>query len=358
MTLGPTKITGRLGMNFVERVALQAGCKPIQVPEDLDTGIDGLIEFKETVGITKVVAFQVKRGPSFFDKRGAKHQADSRHLNYWKGYALPVILIVIREDESEAFWMDVRQYARENPSVLSRESFVLRPPAGHRFDAASLSGAIRESAQYSDFGDAVSALTDPADTQRASALSLLYRFRTERRALFCLAAAIRGERAPHVLVAFCDFFSRYFPHPEVSFGVEKELSEYAAELLRELSREQVLHILAAFDFGEPNGEWDGAVEIYGCSDDEVWPRQDVIERGTVQQGIALVVGVAVTPKELLAVIADHHVPLRHRKSAVALFGYLGYRCPVETIDDISADVSDPPFRALLTWLRHWLVVES
>ena len=83
MQLGRTKVTGRLGMNFVERVALEAHSKPIPVPEDLDTGIDGFIEFSELDGVSRLIAFQIKRGASYFDETGAKCQVDSEHLRFW-----------------------------------------------------------------------------------------------------------------------------------------------------------------------------------------------------------------------------------------------------------------------------------
>jgi hypothetical protein len=118
-TLTPNKIMGRLGMNYVERMALSAGCKSIPVPEDLDTGLDGFLEFDETEGSTRLAAFQVKRGSSFFDRTGPKYWADARHILYWAHYPIPVILIIVRDDESEAFWMDVRQHIRDKLLALT-----------------------------------------------------------------------------------------------------------------------------------------------------------------------------------------------------------------------------------------------
>ncbi|WP_437895188.1 DUF4365 domain-containing protein [Sorangium sp. So ce124] len=356
MKLSANKITGRLGVNYVERVALEAGCKPIFMPEDLDTGIDGFIEF---VGdAATLVAFQVKRGPSFFDNAGAKHQADARHLRYWKGYVLPVILIIVRDDESDALWMDVRQHVRDSPSIVERGPFVLRPPRLQRFESAALTGVIRKLATPYQFGDAVSALCDADGETRLSALSLLYRFRMERRTPFCLAAALRAELDLDALATFCDFYSRYMSHPEVPFGADRELSAYARSLLAGLPRSQLLNLLAAFNSDEEYGDWDGATEIYSMSEEEIWDRHAVVERGTVQQGIAVVVGAAASPEQLLSVLADSEVTLGQRKAAVALFGYLGYTCDVDSVDSILGRETDAPLCALLTWLRYWLVLET
>ena len=57
MKLHRNKVKARLGTNYVERVVLEAGAKPIPVPEDLDTGIDGLIEFSLKSGPAKLIAY-------------------------------------------------------------------------------------------------------------------------------------------------------------------------------------------------------------------------------------------------------------------------------------------------------------
>lgn len=351
------KLIGRLGLNFVERVALTAGCKPIPVPEDLDSGLDGFIEFDEAETPARLIAFQVKRGSSFFDGRGPKYRPSARHIHYWMEYPIPVILIVVREDESEAFWMDVRQHIRESPSRTDRRSFVMRPPGRQRFNSVALASAIRELARPSDFGDAISALSGTTVEARRAGPSLLYRFRFDRRTLFCLAAALHFETNREAVAALCDFYSRYLPHPEASFGVDQSLSHYAMSLLANMPTAQLLIILDAFNDDEHYGDWDGATEIFNLNEDEIWVRQDVIERGTIQQGVAQVVAASASPERLLSVAGDPQVSLRQRKSALALFGYLGYSCSIDYLDQLAHGESDRPYQALLVWLRHWIRTE-
>ena len=359
MRLGRSKVTGRLGMNFVERVALKAGAKPIPVPEDLDTGIDGFIESCDLHGVSRLIAFQVKRGASYFDATGPKCHADAVHLRYWAQYRIPVFLILVREDESDAFWMDVRQYIRNTPSVANSRSLVLRPPQDGRFDAAALTNAIRHSAQPFEFGDAVSALTDRIVETRLSALSHLFRFRMERRTLFCLSAALRIDDDLGSIGNLCDFYSRYLWHPEATFGADSDLSSYAMALLADFPEAQLLRLLDAFAAVEEDGAgWDGAVTIFGLTEEEIWTRHDVIQRGSPQQGIAQVIRHASTPDQLLCVAANPELPQNTRRGAVVLFGYLGYTCDTEELDSLIAAATDTPLLALLTWLRHWIVSDS
>ena len=149
------------------------------------------------------------------------------------------------------------------------------------------------------------------------------------------------------------------PNPESSFGADRHLSSYASALLAGFPKAQLLRLLEVFsDDEEDCGRWDGAVEIFGLAAEEIWIRQDVIKRGSLQQGIAQVILYASTPEQLLSVVANPRVSLNKRRGAVALFGYLGYSCGTEYLDGLIAGACDAPLRALLTWLRYWIVEES
>jgi Domain of unknown function (DUF4365) len=358
MPLPPRKVTGRMGMNFVERVALAAEAKLITIPEDLDTGVDGLVEFEQPDHTVSLVAVQVKRGSSYFDKSGAKCATDARHMRYWMNYAVPVILVVVNDDETEAYWMDVRQHLRDHPSVAHDGPFTLHPPQNQRFTSDALVKVIRRLASVNDFGQAVVALSDPLVETRLSALSLLYRFRMERRALFCLAAALRVELDADAIRLQCDFYSRYLSHPEMTFGADSLLRKYAQDLLTDASRGQLVRLLQAFNDDEHYGDWSGATELFAFGNDEIPDRHAIIERVTLQQGIAEVVAAAASTELLLEVALDSNVPVNERRAAVALFGYLGYECPLQKLDDAVASEPDPALNALLRWVRYWLAQDD
>ena len=360
MRLTEKKITGRLGMNHIERVALEAGCKMIPVPEELDTGIDGYIEFaRDEEASGRLLAFQVKCGPSFFENGHPKHQTDKRHLRYWRDYSIPVLLIVVSLEGDRAYWMDAQQYARQYPKVVDEGPYVLRPPLDQSFTSTTLATRLMPLyARLPDFGAGVALLCDSDPDRRLSALAMLYLFRMERRTPFCVSAALRLETTPTVTVSLCDFYSRYFSHPEVSFGVDADLRAYAASLLFDFGRPALLRILASFLLSDEDSSLDGAVEIFDMHPEEIWDRFDIIERGTVQQGLAEVVRVLADPETLLDVAADPAAASEARQAAIALFGYLGYSCPVQDLEAIYDASIDQVIRALLFWVRHWIVEES
>jgi hypothetical protein len=161
--LSPAKLKGELGWNFVARVVLEAACKPIPHPEALDTGLDGFIEFPDAGDGAGLVALQVKRGPSFFGVNGARCPADAHHFVVWSRYPMPVIAIVVSDDASEAYWMDVRKHLQDHPDQIATGPFTLNLPREQFFDRDSLVGVIRGLALRSSgsTGDALSRLGVP-----------------------------------------------------------------------------------------------------------------------------------------------------------------------------------------------------
>jgi hypothetical protein len=253
--------------------------------------------------------------------------------------------------------MNVTQYVLDKPEVLQQGSHVLRP--AERFDVVALREAIRPIATAAAFDDVLAALLSPDPERRLSSLSFFYPLRHEKRTPFCLSAAIREETDPVVMAHLCDFYSRYLPHPEVSFAdVRPALRAYAADAMREVPTRALMNILIAFGDEDEIGDWSGMGEIYGVSEDEIWDRDAIITRGTVQQGIAEVVGIAATPERLLAIVADNAGGISERRAAAGLFAYLGYSCDLGKLDALRGDIADGPLSAILFWLRYWIRVEA
>jgi len=116
----------------------------------------------------------------------------------------------------------------------------------------------------------------------------------------------------------------------------------------------LLLFLRAFNDDEHYGDWSGAGEFVAYGEDQIPDCHAVIERGTIQQGIAEVVRAAATPVELLQVAGDVSVPLSERRAAAALFGYLEYRRPLSEIEQLVARETDAPLHALLRCVHYWL----
>lgn len=82
-----------------------------------DVGIDGNLEFVNADGFAtgKVIAVQVKSGPSYFKNESAngwKFYPEDKHKFYWEAFPLPVILVLHDPSSNNSYWADVRQALR------------------------------------------------------------------------------------------------------------------------------------------------------------------------------------------------------------------------------------------------------
>lgn len=302
----------------------------------------------------------MKRGSSYFDQSGPKCQADARLFRLWAGYPIPVLLIVFAEDGTNAYWHDIRRDLRQDTTKLENGPFTVHiPPTPTQvFDEDALRGTIRTLASAIDFGELIAQLSSEDAERREAAIRALFPFRFERRTLLCLSAALRSEPDPDLMATMCDFYSRYFAHPEASFGAPTRISSYAATLMSDASRAEVVRVLGAF-CDEEYGDWSGASEIFGMHPDEIWVRHDVIQRGTVQQGIAEVVGAMTSDHQLLSVAGDPTLAPNVRKTALGLFGYLGHSCTLDELEHVAEDdMADMALKALVESLRFWIVSEE
>jgi|GEM_PF-1832159 len=78
-----------------------------------DIGIDAQIEFFEnSENKAEMLALQIKSGKSWFkesSEQGVVFRGDSRHLEYWQNYPLPVIIVLYNECTNTAYWQVVRE---------------------------------------------------------------------------------------------------------------------------------------------------------------------------------------------------------------------------------------------------------
>lgn len=76
-----------------------------------DYGIDALIEERGPDGkpTGKLVALQIKSGPSYFKPKGAGYvyYGEKRHLRYWANHSLPVFIILHNPETQTTLWQKV-----------------------------------------------------------------------------------------------------------------------------------------------------------------------------------------------------------------------------------------------------------
>ena len=105
-------LVGRQGVASVELVVTQM--KHVWNPTTVDSGIDGVIEFRDrdTGAMTNaIVQVQIKTGDSYFRAETDDEftfYADAEDLEHWRRSNTPVILVMCRPGR-DAYWIDVKR---------------------------------------------------------------------------------------------------------------------------------------------------------------------------------------------------------------------------------------------------------
>src|SRR5438094_129518 len=77
-----------------------------------DWGIDAQLEVvAEGIVTGRLIAVQIKSGPSWFleeTENGFVFRGDMRHLDYWQGHSLPVIIVIYNNETKQGYWGIVR----------------------------------------------------------------------------------------------------------------------------------------------------------------------------------------------------------------------------------------------------------
>ncbi len=143
--IGSADMRGDKGIALIHRIVNDMGF--VWNALHLEAGIDGLIEIRDanTSEVSNcIIQVQSKAGPSYF-----KAETDSsfeflckeRDLDYWLAGNAPVILVVSRPDENEAYWVSIKEYFRDPSRRKDRK--VTFDKAVTRFDADSRESLAR-----------------------------------------------------------------------------------------------------------------------------------------------------------------------------------------------------------------------
>jgi hypothetical protein len=76
-----------------------------------DIGIDAQVEIRENnISTGQLIAIQVKSGKSYFSERVENniiYRPDSKHIEYWLRYSLPVIVALYNPEDDTMFWYPI-----------------------------------------------------------------------------------------------------------------------------------------------------------------------------------------------------------------------------------------------------------
>ena len=129
--------TNRRGVHAVGSIFLGDDFEWFFRPQDVsDVGIDALVEILDNDEPTgKLIALQIKTGQSYFRESGDDYvlNIDTRHMEYWAKYDLPVYVILADPKKKLFLWQKVERRLCEP----SREGWRIRIPKTNTLDATA-----------------------------------------------------------------------------------------------------------------------------------------------------------------------------------------------------------------------------
>ncbi len=110
--------TSKSGINYLRTIVESHNCIFQKIDQENDVGIDALIEIvKDERPTGNFIAAQVKSGKSYFDKKANLCKFPiGDHRDYWNNYSLPVYGIVYIPEFESAYWINIKDYLKYNPS--------------------------------------------------------------------------------------------------------------------------------------------------------------------------------------------------------------------------------------------------
>lgn len=133
---------GAMGVRIVDTIVHDALHHLFRPRERRDLGIDGEIELvdesdEKRRGTGRLIAVQIKCGLSFFseiDGDSYVYRGESKHLEYWSDFSLPVLIIICHPYTKEAYWSEFSHVAAERLD----KGWKMSIPRRNRLQDASL----------------------------------------------------------------------------------------------------------------------------------------------------------------------------------------------------------------------------
>lgn len=105
-----TRRTETEGLLYVEQIVNEHGSIFRRIHQEEDVGIDGIIEIVDQEKVQGlVIAVQIKSGESYVGSEGFVIYAGHEHIEYWKDFMLPVIVIAYSPSRKVACWTYVNR---------------------------------------------------------------------------------------------------------------------------------------------------------------------------------------------------------------------------------------------------------
>jgi hypothetical protein len=340
--------TSRDGINFVRALVERQNSTFQEIDLQNDLGNDAYVEFIVEENATGCcVALQIKSGRSYrIAPARYAFQADRDHFEYWASHTLPVIAVVFDPEVQTAFWTDITEHLRRNPSAMVDGPYTIS--AEQELSQASFGEfrlhCLRYRDQYSrepNFGRALESFAARDDVERSfDGLRALFAYHRQQAATwYYLISCLSNYRDHPVLRPLIARLSHIPGHGDIFWSrnnlIDEHVRRSALRFMRErFDRRDAITMLAAID------------EIG-------------IERGTIGQCVHTLIDTMADTSlvmESIAIDGSHDELIRYSAIlfAVAAAQSRSRDDAVIVLDRISSHVREEELAGLVSWLREQL----
>lgn len=207
-----------------------------------DVGIDGQIEHLDKNGhcTGRIVAAQIKSGPSFFENATPTHfrfWAEEKHRRYWCDFPVPVALILYDPNRRCAFWTDARRQLR-SPNRTNSSSPIEVPKTqmldqSHREQFFETSGPI--DGTVLNIGDLIRYLAETVHSNPGFNVSYLD--------LFAIGLTDNGRKLFYSMGTACEIAEAraVIDHGLNGFNIGPCEQDFCGKFIRFLVAQNIIH---------------------------------------------------------------------------------------------------------------------
>lgn len=332
-----SKAIGKTGVAYIEKVINDQGSIFRPVHEEDDVGIDGFMEIvTNEIASGRLIAMQIKSGDSYLKNRDSFEVIiDDRHLQYWKDFMVPVILVCYSPKANMAAWISIREYIQHETYHGRLPIKKISVPTYRKFDVKTISTEIAGLAHVRAderilLKCADMCLSKDSETRHRGFQILANHPDSRSLKITCFIAKqlILDERietakdALHVL-GFGVGRRRWSWNPNNL--EEREIIDYACSLCSDISQNEFERLLELVDdesFHGPQGLGERLLDITGCCYDTAYEVLD-------------------------SVIYDKSKPIQRRANAL----YLRYECNDDYLEEALDELrKDPCTEEIVNWM--------
>ncbi|HEX8069722.1 MAG TPA: DUF4365 domain-containing protein [Pyrinomonadaceae bacterium] len=341
-----TKIVGKSGVIYVDCIVNAQGSVFRPVHQEDDFGIDGYIELVNSEYASgRLIAVQIKTGASYLskDKQQFEVKVDNHHLNYWRNFVVPVILICHSPSINLAAWVSIRDYIEQEEYHDRTPIKKITVPLSRLFNGEAISKGITALAHARAderllIKCADMCLSTDAATKRQGFQILTQHPDSRRLKITCLLARSflmddDTDAAKDALftLGFGVGRKRWSFNPENK--EEAEVILYAGQICSDLSTEEIRRLVELVDdeyFNGPDGLGERCFDILCCCFEKA---TDVLEE----------------------MACNKSLPMQRRINAL----YLLYECDREAIEEAFLQLcKNPNLVDVLAHMFHQEIVEA